>query len=182
MSDRGTKILTGGLIAVGAFGIIYTAVLESRTKALLAPGQPAPAFSMEKYGGGEVSLADLQGKVVLLDFWATWCPPCVQEMPYLVSLSKEFEPQGVALVAASRDDPPDHKATVGVFIARRVPDLKPYAAFASDAVARAYNVEVMPTLFIIGRDGKILRSHQGALSESQLRREIEDALAQNRSP
>lgn len=69
-------------------------LLEVRQPALHRLGQPAPAFTLERLGGGKLSSKDLPGRVVLVDFWATWCPPCVDEMPFLARIAKEYENRG----------------------------------------------------------------------------------------
>jgi thiol-disulfide isomerase/thioredoxin len=128
---------------------------------------------MEKLEGGSLTLQQLRGKVVMLDFWATWCPPCVREIPHLVRVAKEFESQGLVFVAASRDEPlATARAEVRMFVAGRAPDLRPYVTFATEAVADRYGVEALPTLFLLDGDGKIIEVHSGALSEEQLRRRL----------
>jgi thiol-disulfide isomerase/thioredoxin len=170
--QRSSPVL-GILGVLGIAGLLVAVVLsgirDARTAAAVAEGELAPDFRMERFEGGTVSLGELRGKVVMLDFWATWCPPCVKEMPYLIKLAQEYEGQGLAFLAASRDDPADARALVGSFIARRAPQLGPYATFADDGVARSYGVQALPTLFFIDREGRILESHRGALSERQLR-------------
>lgn len=164
-------------IVLGIGALLALAVMEGQQSGgSLGEGAQAPPFTMEKYGGGEVSLESLRGKVVMLDFWATWCPPCIEEMPHLIELAKTYEDQGLVFLAANRDDPPNHKATVGVFMARRAPELPPYVAFASDQMARDYAVMALPTIYFIDGEGRIIDSARGALSERQLRKRIEKAL------
>jgi cytochrome c-type biogenesis protein len=69
----------------------------------LAPGHPAPAFAADDIGGGEVALADLRGKVVLLNVWATWCGPCRREMPGLERLHRTYAGRGLEVVGVSID-------------------------------------------------------------------------------
>ena len=156
-----------GAVALGLVALVWSSLMDARhAQSGVQVGDVAPPFVMEKYGGGEVSLEQLRGQVVMLDFWATWCPPCIREMPYMTRLAKEFEPQGLSFVAASRDD---QRAAVGIFVAQKVPDLKSYVTFAPDPVARAYRVEALPTLFFIDREGRIAEVHRGMVSEKQLR-------------
>ena len=176
--NTASKILIGAAILLGGAVILAMGVQEARTAGMVAPGRPAPPFVMERYGGGEVSLEALRGKVVLLDFWATWCPPCVEELPHLVEIAGEYADRGLVLVAANRDDPPHHKATVGIFLDRRAKELAPHVAFADDALARAYGVVALPSLYIIGPDAAVIEVHRGALSRSQLRSRVEKVMAE----
>ena len=180
MSEKGAdlpgRVFTAGIVAAALAAMIYLGAIEAKQAGLLPEGQAAPAFALERYGGGKATLSELKGKVVMLDFWATWCPPCVDEMPSLVRLAREYESKGLVFVAASRDDPPDNKAAVGVFVARRVPDLGSYAAFADDPVAAAYKIQALPTLYFIDRQGRVLQAHSGSVSASTLREWIEQAL------
>lgn len=168
---------------LGAAAVIALAVIEARDEArtgsLVGRGMPAPAFKIDKLGGGTIDLESYRGKVVMLDFWATWCPPCIEEMPILVKLAKEYEGKGLAFIAASRDDPPESaKVEVALYVDRRVPDLRPYVGFAFGDEAARYGVEALPTLYFIGRDGKVFSANRGALNEAQLRAQIEAALGE----
>jgi thiol-disulfide isomerase/thioredoxin len=133
---------------------------------------------MEKYQGGKMSLADLKGKVVMLDFWATWCPPCQEEMPALIKLAKEYEGKGLVFVAASRDEMPDAPLYVQEFIVSRMPDLAPYVVYAPDELAVAFQVNALPTLYFLNKEGRVIDAQRGMLTESELRRRIERALDQ----
>lgn len=142
----------------------------------LAGGQPAAAFTLETWEGGKVSLAALRGKVVMIDFWATWCPPCVEEMPTLVKLAKEYESRGLVFVAASRDEPETWKTDVSLFAERSAKDLTRYVAWADDATGDAYHVSVLPTLYFVDRQGNVQEAYSGFADEKSLRARIEQAL------
>lgn len=139
-------------------------------------GLTAPPFSLERYSGGSLSLEELRGRVVMLDFWATWCPPCVAEMPHLVKLAREYEASGLVFVAANRDDAESARTDVNAFIAKIAPELAANVVFADDATAARYDVRSLPTLFLIDRGGKIVDAYSGFASESSLRKRIERAL------
>ncbi|MBN1210041.1 MAG: TlpA family protein disulfide reductase [Myxococcaceae bacterium] len=152
--------------------------MEARRAKLIPDGVPSPSFQMERYGGGTLALDELRGSVVMLDFWATWCPPCQEEMPSLVKLAKEYESKGLVFVAASRDDDDVKYEVVDRFVKRRLPELAPYVVYASDDVARAFRVEALPTLYFLNREGKVSDAVRGMMSEPALRRRIESALEQ----
>lgn len=163
-----------GAAVLGLGAVLVVGIGESkRTAGQARVGEPAPDFVMPRYGGGQVSLAELRGRVVMLNFWASWCGPCVEELPYMVKLAREFEDRGLTFVAASRDDAP---ADVGIFLDRRVPDAAPYVTISSDAMAGAYAVQALPMTYFIDREGKVLELQRGKVSEASLRRMIEQAL------
>ncbi|MBK7861830.1 MAG: TlpA family protein disulfide reductase [Archangiaceae bacterium] len=106
----------------------------------LKVGSEAPPFDFEQLDGTRVASASLKGKVVLLDFWATWCPPCREEMPWLVDLGREYGPKGVRFVAASRDDEDEWRPLVSEYAKKQVPGLEAYAAGADPFTAGKYRV------------------------------------------
>ncbi|WP_407667006.1 TlpA family protein disulfide reductase [Myxococcus guangdongensis] len=174
----GTKVFMALLAGLGLAGVVYLGVLEARRSQLVPDGAAAPSFEMKRHEGGVLKLEELRGQVVMLDFWATWCPPCREEMPALVKLAKEYESQGLVFLAASRDDGDMAPKLVDSFIRKHLPDLKPYVVYADDDMARAFEVNALPTLYFLDREGKVTDAQRGALSEDALRRRIERALKQ----
>ncbi|KFE59825.1 TlpA family protein disulfide reductase [Hyalangium minutum] len=172
--EKASKALLILTAVFGLAGVLYLGIMEAQ-RSKLAPEGSVPSFVMERYGGGKLAMSDLRGKVVMLDFWATWCPPCQEEMPSLVKLAKEFEPQGLAFVAASRDDDDVKEELVRQFLGR-MPELEPYVVYANDEVAMAFRIEALPTLYFLNREGKVIDAVRGMMSEPQLRRRIEKAL------
>jgi thiol-disulfide isomerase/thioredoxin len=171
-------VVLGLLAALGLAGVVYLGVMEAQRAKLVPDGMSAPSMVLERHGGGTLKLEELKGQVVMLDFWATWCPPCREEMPSLVKLAKEYEPQGLVFVAASRDDGPRAPKLVEAFMKRHLPDLQPYVVYASDEVAQAFQVTALPTLYFLDREGKVMDAQRGSMSEDALRRRIERALKQ----
>ncbi len=168
-----------GLIAAGLLCIaLFLGIQEAKEKALLPVKQAAPLFTMQRHGGGSVSLANLRGKVVMLDFWATWCPPCIEEMPWLVKVAAEYKSKGVEFVAAADDDVDTRVKDVTDFIERRVPELAAYAAYNELPIAYAYKIKSLPTLYIINRAGEIVESTSGLTSEWRVRKWLDAAVAE----
>ena len=142
-------------------------------------GAPAPDFAFERYEGEPSRLSALRGEVVVLDFWATWCPPCREEMPGLEALALEYEAQGVVFLAAneqgdqfSADEA--HEAVYGWV--REDPSMAKYAVFAEPTTADKYQVHALPTVFVIGRDGLIVASGRGMVSKATVKEWIDRAL------
>ncbi|RKG87674.1 TlpA family protein disulfide reductase [Corallococcus terminator] len=172
----GAKTALSVVAVLGLAALAFLGVREGQRARLVPDGSAPPAFPLRKHAGGSMVLADLKGQVVMLDFWATWCPPCREEMPSLVKLAKEYESQGLVFVAASRDEGATAEQEVDYFLNRFQPDLKPYVVYADDDMARAFQVNALPTLYFLDRDGKVTDAQRGMLSEDGLRRRIERAL------
>lgn len=131
-------------------------------------GRQAPPFALPDLSGAIVSLQSLRGKHLLIDFWATWCPPCRMAMPHIQALSQESERLAVVTIST---DPPD--------VARRFLQTNGYTFPTlidhDHSASRAYGITGIPTTFIIGPDGKVLRHLVGYHSESQLRSALREA-------
>ena len=137
-------------------------------------GDAAPAFALKDLAGKEVSLESLKGKVVLLDFWATWCGPCKQFMPSIQKLHDEFKDRGVMIYGVNTWE---RKAGA----AEKYMKDKGYTygcLLEGNDLAKAYNITGIPTLVVIGKDGKVCKAEVGASpdGEAQLRAAIEAAL------
>lgn len=169
-------LMVTGLLGFAALG--YLGVQEAMRARLASDGMAAPSVQMETYAGGKLALSDLKGKVVMLDFWATWCPPCQAEMPSLIKLAKEYEGKGLVFVAASRDELPDAPMFVQEFVQSRMPELGQYVVYAPDELAAVFQVTALPTLYFLDREGRVVDAQRGALSEAALRARIERALEQ----
>jgi thiol-disulfide isomerase/thioredoxin len=175
-TGRSARLFVILLLGLGILGALWLGIQQARELRPRASGLQAPNVGFQRFGGGAVSLESLRGKVVLVDFWGTFCPPCVEEMPVLVKLAREYEPRGLAFVAPSLDDPERAAVEVGVFIDRKVPGLAPFAAFGNDASANAFGIHLLPTLVVIDRSGKIVATYLGSASESVWRDRIEGVL------
>jgi len=113
----------------------------------------APAFSIENLLGGNTSLADYKGKVVLLNFWATWCMPCRAEMPGMETIWQKYKEQGLVIAAVSVDE--GSRGRIKTF--SRLLDLSfPILLDPESEVSDLYEVSNMPTSFLIDRNGKVI--------------------------
>jgi peroxiredoxin len=139
-------------------------------------GKPAPNFQLVDLGGNSVRLADLRGKAVLLNFWATWCPPCKIEMPWFVELQKQYGPQGLQIVGVAMDEGNAHDAVAK--FAKEM-GLNYTVLLGNDKVADQYGgVDALPTTFYIGRDGKIVSRVYGLVSHKEIEENVRAALSQ----
>lgn len=133
-------------------------------------GREAPGFTLRSVAGDMVALENLRGRVVVVDFWATWCGPCVQALPHLNALSEQFNRDHVVVVALSLDH---DTAAVRPFVERSRFSFT--TLYQDTAIASAYRVEVIPTTFVVDQSGIVRSVHVGFRAESsadELRSEI----------
>ena len=138
-------------------------------------GREAPNFTLPSLDGQQVRLPAMRGKIVLFDFWATWCGPCRAEMPIVKKIVDDYDAKGLEAWGIS-----DEKARVVKEWMARNPWNLPVLVDAEDKVSEQSQVEGIPSLLVIGRDGKILSYYTGTQSEQSLRSVIDTAL--NESP
>lgn len=132
-------------------------------------GVPAPDFTLTSLDGRKVKLSDFRGKAVLLNFWATWCPPCKVEMPWFEDLQRQYGHDGLVVIGVAMDDTEPAKiAQYASELGVNYPVL-----LGTDQVSDDYgDVQYLPTTFYIGRDGIIVDKMTGLLE----RRDIEEAI------
>jgi cytochrome c biogenesis protein CcmG/thiol:disulfide interchange protein DsbE len=136
-------------------------------------GRPAPPFSAPTLAGSTFALADLRGKVVLLDFWATWCAPCLAEMPALRRLDETAGPQGLAVVGINIEGAAARRAVDDVV---REAGLRYPTVIDEGEVRRLYGVEGLPHLVIIDRQGVVRRVFQGAAPAAEVAQAVGETL------
>jgi thiol-disulfide isomerase/thioredoxin len=129
---------------------------------------PAPDFALPNLAGGELSLADLAGRPVVLDFWATWCAPCIRQVPVLNAIHERYGDQ-VSVVGVSVDV--DAEEVVPPFVEEH--EIQYRVLLGDEGLAQRYGALGFPTLFVLGPEGTILAVHSGVITEQAL----EEALA-----
>ncbi len=135
--------------------------------------QAAPAWTLQNLEGKSVKLTDFKGKVVVLNFWATWCPPCREEIPDLIALQKQYAAQGVVVVGVSMDE--GDAAPVARF-AKKMGINYP-VVMGKPETAEAYDgIQVLPTTFIIDRQGNVVDGLQGATDRAGFEAKIKPLL------
>lgn len=130
------------------------AAVADRDRSLTAPmtGFLAPDFTLKALDGGDMQLSTLRGKPVILNFWATWCPPCRAEMPELEALWQRYKDDGLLLIGV---DQGENAATVERFARGVVDTTFPLLLDTNQAVGRAYGVRALPTTVFIDAEGRI---------------------------
>jgi len=118
---------------------------------------PAPNFTLKSLGGKNIKLSELTGNVVLLNFWASWCGPCRQEMPLLNAIHKKYEPLGFTVLGVNVEE---QVSNARLFIDERPVDF-PILLDSNNKVSKLFNVIAMPTTVVIDRDGNMRFLHQG---------------------
>jgi cytochrome c-type biogenesis protein len=144
--------------------------------------QPAPAVTFKNLDGADVTLAQYQGTVVLVNFWATWCDPCYIEIPWLIEMQQKYAAKGFTILGVSMDE--EGKAAVVPFLAKerfnvngqKLPMNYPIVIGNDDVADKFGGLLGYPTTFLISKDGKIVTKVQGLISYDELTKEIEAQL------
>lgn len=171
-------VLLAAFAAAGCNGKRPTAGPSGSTASLAAE----PDVTFKNLEGGDVSLASLKGKVVLLNFWATWCDPCRSEIPLLIGLQDKYSSKGFTMLGASMDE--DGKKSVDPFMANTKFNVNGAEktmdypiVLGTDAITDKFGGLLgMPTSYLISRDGKIVKKYIGVLNESQVVKDVESQL------
>jgi cytochrome c biogenesis protein CcmG, thiol:disulfide interchange protein DsbE len=130
-------------------------------------GKPAPELRLEDLDGKQLSLGDFRGKVVLVNFWATWCGPCQDEIPSLIDLQNRYGSRGFTVVGIAMDE--DGKRVVAPFVAKELYDVQgqklhinyPILIGSDEASDKFGGILGYPTSFLISRNGQVLMKFQG---------------------
>jgi cytochrome c biogenesis protein CcmG/thiol:disulfide interchange protein DsbE len=133
---------------------------------------PAPDFALTDAGGAPIALSSYKGRVVLLDFWATWCTGCKVEIPWYIDFQKKYAPQGLSSIGVAMDDEGWQK-------------VKPYLemhpinypiVLGNPVLVKPYEITSMPVTLLIDRDGKIADAHVGMVVKDTWEKEIRQLL------
>jgi len=177
------------VILLAAVAVTALAVVASRTPVgNVKPGNaagsrpPAPSVAIKDLQGNTVTLEQFRGKVVLVNFWATWCSPCQIEMPWFVEFQEKYGPQGFTVLGVAMDE--EGKSVVEPFIEKERFDLDGQKVkinypilIGNDALADEFGGLIgLPTTLVISRDGKITKRFIGLVSHDKIVDEIESLL------
>lgn len=135
----------------------------------------APAFELKDSDGRVVKLSDYKGKVVLLNFWATWCGPCKVEIPWFIEMESQYKDKGFAVLGVAMDE--EGWEIVKPYVQQKKINYR--VVMGTDLVAQLYGgVENLPTTFVLDREGKIANVHIGLVSKSEYTNDIQQLLGQ----
>lgn len=171
------------MLAVFILGSLWT--VASRIPPAAATNAPpsaregfsAPDFTLELLGGGEVTLSDLRGQVVMVNLWASWCPPCRQEMPDIEQVYQDFKDDGLVVLAVNTTYQ-DSEAGAAAFV-QEFGLTFPIPLDRTGAVARQYQLRGLPSTYFIDRKGVIQSVVVGGpMSASLIRSKVQDLLAE----
>lgn len=163
-------------IALGSI-VLFSACSGSQAARASAKAEkdrkPAPNFTLKDANGKSVSLADYKGKVVLLNFWATWCGPCALEIPWFEQFEQQYKSQGFAVLGVSMDD--DGWSAVKPYVEEHKINYR--VLLGNDSVSQLYGgLDALPTTFIIDREGNIAYPHVGLIGKNEYLSEIQSLL------
>jgi peroxiredoxin len=166
-------VLVAGLYLANRYWIAPVTLHAHRVLAQGGDHPLAPTFTLTDLNGNKISLADYKGKVVILDFWATWCGPCRIEIPGFVDLQERYRKDGLAVIGVAVDDGPDAVRQFYKEFKMNYP-----VAMGTETVTALYGgLPGLPTTFLIGRDGRIYAKHSGAVDPEVFEEEVKELLS-----
>lgn len=139
-----------------------------------AQRKPAPDFTLTDAKGQAVTLSAYKGRVVLLDFWATWCGGCKTEIPWYMEFDKKYRSRGLAVIGVAMDD--EGRKAVDPFVKQKGIDYM--IVIGNDAVAKQYKLTAMPLTLLIDRNGRIAVSHAGVVNRIEFENSIQRLLGE----
>jgi peroxiredoxin len=143
---------TARLLAVAALTVV-----SSGAGAAVTPSAGAPDFTLPSLDGPNLRLQEQRGRVVMINFWATWCGPCRVEMPHLSKLYEKYRGSGFTVLAVNIDEDPHKAASLAKQLGMRFPVLLD----TEKKVSRLYDLSTMPSTVLVDRDGRVRYVHRG---------------------
>lgn len=162
--------LSGWFFAVLVVGVVIWLMRPQRPRFLRIPGGGlAPRWEFTELSGRRVGMAHFDGKIVVLNFWATWCSPCLRELPELAAFHLAHVPDGVTVIGVSIDDLP--AKALESFLEKSPP---PYPVLLADQAARDSfgGVSQIPETWVIQRDGRVAARYLGPINREELERTV----------
>ena len=177
---KNARVVGGAVVALALALAVHGGIWSARNVEVLRPiarGQLAPDFALDRIDGtpGAVAMNALHGQVVVLDFWATWCGPCIQMIPVMEALDGAWRPRGVSFVGVNSDGGGATPDDIKAFLVEH-PFSYPVVRDGDGEVGARYRLEALPNIVVIGRDGRIRSSFVGYTSKGTLEKALRDAV------
>jgi peroxiredoxin len=176
-----TKREFSALAAFAAIVVLSSCSVSSSTNAATKDSKErkaAPEFTLTDANGSPVKLSDYRGKVVLLNFWATWCGPCALEIPWFIEFQQDYKSRGFEVLGISMDD--DGWAAIKPYVAEHKMNYR--VLLGNDSVSQLYGgVDALPTSFVIDREGRIASVHVGLAGKNDYVNEIQSLLGEKQT-
>lgn len=163
-------------IFVFGFFLFFVYPFEALAREKIGIGLPAPHFTLETTTGAKVRISDFKGKVVLLDFWATWCPPCRFSIPALIQLHKKYKNKNFAILGINMDE---YRKPVLSFVRKQ--KIEYWVLYGGkEQVGLDYRIRAIPSFFLLDPSGKIVKIYSGFYPglEKEWEEEIERLLSE----
>lgn len=130
-----------------------------KKSSLAQTANTAPDFVLKDIEGNNVQLSHYRGKMVVVEFWATWCPPCKATIPGLIAVQEKYAGKGLVVLGVSIDEGDDIRSKLSAFSKEH--KINYPVLFGSEEVSRAYGVMSIPATFLVGKDQKIISAYKG---------------------
>lgn len=167
------RMLSACRIGFVVIGLICSQTPSALAQEVPSAGAPAPGWKLTGLDGKTVKLSDFRGKVVILNFWATWCMPCRVEIPHFVELQKQYGDRGLAIIGVSLDE--QGPEVVKKFVKQI--GMNYLVVTGNEKIVAAYGgIEGIPTTFVIDRKGRIVRGYIGYNDKAVFEKEIQSLL------
>ncbi|MBN1300509.1 MAG: TlpA family protein disulfide reductase [Melioribacteraceae bacterium] len=168
-SEKQKKWIKGGIFIAIILGLFIVNNLDGEPD-----NGPYPPGYLE-FSGSTLKLSDYQGKIIILDFWATWCAPCRKAIPELIELGNEYEDKGVQVIGITMDDT-DQKSNVEKFIDEFEIDYP--VVWGNESIIYKYGgIQTIPTSFIIDKNGKVISRYNEYVPKETYENDIKDILS-----
>lgn len=168
------KVLVAVILMLGMLYTVYTNFFLN--KETIAKGheqnQTAYDFTLQDLEGSEISLSDFKGNGVVLNFWATYCPPCEKEMPYLNNVYQEYKEKGIKILAVNAKEP---RIIVSPYVEEKNLSF-PILLDRTGTTIDQYKILNLPVTFFIDEDGVIIEKFSGELTEKKIRSSVESII------